>query len=114
MRPVGQLALAQSRASRAVFSSSYEVSSVSRALDVWMITGSVGSPTVAVPPAVVSPVADPPVYIMHEPWFTNELQTKVGCDSLLGDCASRVYPLEPLLFGGNQFGLGGVLLRLVF
>ncbi len=66
MRSVEQLALAQSRArSRAAFSSSYqEVSSAPRTLDVWMITGSAGSPvvaTMAAPPAVVPPVADPSV-----------------------------------------------------
>ncbi len=64
MRSVGPLALAQSRArSRAAFSSSKEeVSSAPRALDVWMITGSSRSLTVAemaAPPAVVPPVADP-------------------------------------------------------
>ncbi len=70
MRSVGQLALAQSRArSRAAFSSSYEeVSSCPHASDVWTITGSAGSPTVATmvaPPAVVPPVADPSVYIVN-------------------------------------------------
>ncbi len=66
MRLVGQLALAQPRArSRVAFSSSLkEVISAPRALDVWMITGLAGSPvvaTMAAPPAVVPPVADPSV-----------------------------------------------------
>ncbi len=53
---------------RADFPSSYgELSSVPRALDLWAITRSAASPTVATmaaPPAMVPPVADPSVCIL--------------------------------------------------
>ncbi len=81
MRSVGHLAIAQWKArSRASFSSSEEeVSSAPRALDVWMITGSAGSPTMstlAAPPAVVPPVADPSVYIVT--WaFVSQINYKL-------------------------------------
>ncbi len=48
-------------------SSQAEVSSTPRTLDVWMITGLAGSPTVATmaaPPAIVPPVAEPSVFIV--------------------------------------------------
>ncbi len=75
MHYVGHLALAQLRLRRAPLSSSLEeVSSALRILGMWMITVSAGSPTVATmaaPPVVVPPVADP-----------NWLQIYVCCNSL--------------------------------
>ncbi len=83
MRSVGQFELAESRArSTAAFSSSKkDVSSAPRALDVWMTTGSAGSPTVATmaaPPAVVLPVADPSVYFCDVGLRFPELTANLG------------------------------------
>ncbi len=107
MRSVGQLALVQSRArSRAAFSSSKEeVSSAARALGVWMIAGSAGSPTVATmeaPPAVVPPVADPSVYIV-----TGAFVSRINCKfrfaviACWGAAPSGHTSQEPLLTQGQ-------------
>ncbi len=78
-----------------------------------MLTGSAGSPTVATmaaPPAVVPPVADPSVYVV-----TWAFVSRINCKLRFTVIAYYGYTSqEPLLAQGQSIGLGGVFLRLVF
>ncbi len=77
-----------------------------RALDVLMITGSAGFPTVAtmaVPPAVVPPVADPSMYIVTLA-FVSRINSKLrfAVIACWGATPSEYTSQEPLLAQGQS------------